>query len=317
MYVVSLDRLLLFVFLGVNALTLLGGCASITAVPLEPDGLAAVEGAQPGFRYYTPRPYLLVAEAPGGTPSSNQPPAAVDVPPVVAHPPAALVAPAPPIAPAPAAPPIAPAPAAPPAAAAHPGAPGAGPVPANQQNQPPNQQNGSPSTAPATDTSFIASNGTTYVAKLIYLPDYSRPMAVKMNTGLLGTTSVQMTLQDGWMLTNVSANADNSKMADVLTAAVQALSAGSTGGASKAASTAAATAKPPGEGPHAPETNVLRPGLYALDYDFGNSRVSFVCAIAYFGSSGIVPAKPKEPGACGPDRSRPPPALISRLRVRG
>jgi hypothetical protein len=185
------------------------------------------------------------------------------------------------------------------------GAPGAGS--AKQGSQ----QDGQGSQAPAastSDLSFTATNGTTYIAKLIYLPDYSRPMAVNMDTGLVGITSVQLTLQDGWMLTNVSANADNSKMADVLTAAIQALSSSATGGASKATS---ATAKAPGGGPEVDQ--VLRPGLYAFDYNYGMSRVSAVCAIAYFDSHGSRPAPPRDPGACGPEFARPSPAVLRTL----
>lgn len=300
------------------------GCAAVTAVPLEADGLSRVEGAEPGFRYYMPRPYLLVARMPaaggsagGGLPKQQNVLPSAPPPPVPGKGGAAVAPPAEgggDAGKAGAAPPQAGAEVPKAVKSVAPGAPGAAPAaPANPGAQQSSQQGGQQQTAPApaSDLSFAATNGTTYVAKLIYLPDYSRPMAVNMNTGLLGTTSVQLTIQDGWMLTNVSANADNSKAADVLTAAIQALSSAGTGGASKAAS--AATSKAPGGGPQGTVDQVLRPGLYAFDYEYALSRVTSVCAVAYFDSSGSRPTRPGDPGACGPDFSRPAPAVLRTL----
>jgi hypothetical protein len=285
--------------LGTGFSSLLAGCASVTAIPLEADGLNAVPGAQPGFRYYIPRPYLLVAEAPaakagGGAPQKPAPEG--EMPPKKPPPKDAQKDPA--------------------KDAARDGKriAGAPPDPTNKKTDSTTSDGGDgskPASTPATDTSFqIGDSGKTYIAKLIYLPDYSRPMAVELNTGLVGISRVDMTLQDGWMLTNVSANADNSKMGDVLTAAIQALSTSATGGASKAATAASGAAKKAGAPPpHAPPNQVLRPGLYAFDYNYGMSRVSFLCAVAYFGPGGSEPAT--GPGACGPDYSRPIPPPVS------
>jgi hypothetical protein len=251
------------------------GCAQVSDIPLQPDGLTPIVGASRGFRHYLPRPYLLVMELPppassGGSPGSGN---IVDVPP----PPGFQQ---------------------PPGAAPAAGGTGTGSKPPASTDT----QAGSSQTPP-TDTGFLASTAT-YVAKLIYLQDYSRPMAVTLDPGLFGLASVSLSLQDGWMLTNVSANADNTKFADVVTAAIQAIS--STGGAPKAASTATKAAGPPGAGPSGtpPISNVLKPGLYAFDFTVGASRVSGLCAIAYFDSSGSHLTKPGDVGACGPDQSR-------------
>src|ERR1700674_4096051 len=46
---------------------LLAGCAPrIAATPLAPDGATPLPGAASGFRYFLPRPYLLVMEIPAG-----------------------------------------------------------------------------------------------------------------------------------------------------------------------------------------------------------------------------------------------------------
>jgi hypothetical protein len=267
---------------GICLSVLAASCASVTAIPLEPDGLTAVPGAQAGFRYYMPRPYLLVTEVPPSTGGGTAPPPAVDVRPNGLSDPA--------------------------------GAPGATPTtPGKQDSTDGGGASASAATAANTNTGYLHSNGTTYLVKLIYLPDYSRPMAVQMDTGLVGTTSMQMNLQDGWMLTSVSANADNSKMADVLTAAISALSSTVGGAGTKASS----TSKPP-SGPQAAHQakpdRVLRPGLYAFDYNFGMSRVSFLCAIAYFDSRGSRPADPlTDRGACSSEFARPNPKVISTL----
>jgi hypothetical protein len=63
-------------------------------------------------------------------------------------------------------------------------------------------------------------------------------MAVSVSTGLFGIATLQLTLQDGWMLTG-----DNSKLGDVTIAAIQALSSATTGGASKAGLAAAGQAQ--------------------------------------------------------------------------
>ncbi len=169
----------------------LTGCASITAVPLNPDGsekLAADSShAVQGIRYYMPKPYLLVTELPEaakdtastgdntGNTGNNK---------------------------------------------------GAGAPKKTKKggNQAAGNKNGSkkddtadktgdtptastPSSS-AADTSFSASSGT-YSIKLIYLPDYSKPMALQANSGILGTTNFTPTLLDGWMLTNMTGSVDS------------------------------------------------------------------------------------------------------------
>jgi hypothetical protein len=59
-----------------------------------------------------------------------------------------------------------------------------------------NQPKTSTPTASAADTSFSAAMAQ-YAVKLIYLPNYSQPMALRMRYGLLGTVSAAPTLQDG------------------------------------------------------------------------------------------------------------------------
>jgi hypothetical protein len=346
--------------LGAGVSSLLTGCASVTAIPLEPDGLAAVPGAQTGFRYFLPRPYLLVAEAPaaktgGGSnaPSSqtNKPscfipgqPGNVDCKVAADHKAAADAAAAEKkdAAAAAAAAEKGDAAAAAAAAAAEKKDAKAAADAAEKEKEdaaaaaenkgrvgtapkspapaaPPGGTDGSDSkaaSAPATDTSFQVGDGKTYIAKLIYLPDYSRPMAVELNTGLVGISKADLQLQDGWMLTSVSANADNSKMGDVLTAAIQALSTSSTGGATKAASKAATgavgSAAPTKGKVEAPRNPALRPGLYAFDYSYGMSRVSAICAVSFFDSNGITTPATGQ-GACGPDYSRPMLPPVSAL----
>ena len=175
-----------------SSLAALSACASINAVPLTADGTSALPGAEKGFRYYLPRPYLLVTELPA-TASAASGPKIVNPP----GPPAPKGFKIPP-------------------GAAPGGKGGAGPgggdggaatagadgSDSSQKNTP--QQTGQASNA-TTNSGFSASTPT-YSIKLIYLPDYSRPMAVTMSTGMFGTASMQLTLQDGWMLTNVSAN---------------------------------------------------------------------------------------------------------------
>jgi len=243
------NPVILFVFM-------LGGCANITATALQPDGRSEIPGAASGFRYYPPKPYLLVMELPAPAPTPPNTPGKTGL-----------------------------------------AAPKAPSSTDNSQTQAPASQ----SPAPVTDLSFLASSAT-QIAKVIYLPDYQHPMAVTMSTGLLGIASLQLTLQDGWLLTNVSANGDNSKLGDVMIAALQAVSAGATGGASKAAPTAAQT-----KNALAGLTGgrVLAPGLYAFDYVPGTSRVAAVCAVAYFDSTGSHPPQAGDPGACGPSVSAP------------
>jgi hypothetical protein len=299
----------------------LSGCASISAIPLGADGLTAIPGAVEGIRYYPPRPYLLVMALPVDPTSSTgtsgttmptvvnppqRPPGVGPLQPLPAPGPAAAPAPGPGPAPVPA-----PRPEYPPPGAAAPATP-------NNTNGSPSAQNGSQgqqaSSTPgsASDTSFSAT-ATTYVAKIVYFPDFAHPMALKMTTGPFGTASMQVTLQDGWMLTNISMNADSSQNATLLTSAMQALAGGLTGGASTAAGAVAKAAPAPGSAPTRggvppnTATGILAPGLYAFNYTAGYSRVSSVCAIAYFSSAGSrFPTAPGMLGACPADEPRMP-----------
>src|ERR1043165_8063979 len=153
------------------ACLLLFGCAGVTAISLEADCYAAVPRAAPGFRYFLPRPYLLVTELPEAS-SAPSGPIIKDInPPGFVNPPGT-----------------------PP--------PGAEPKGGDKGGDGGGQTTASAG-APSSNTSFMASTAN-YMVKLIYLPDYSRPMAVTMNAGLLGTASMNLTLQDGWMLTGAT-----------------------------------------------------------------------------------------------------------------
>lgn len=95
-----------------------------------------------------------------------------------------------------------------------------------------------------------------------------------------------------------------------MTSVLQAIAGGSSGGATTAAGATAGKAKggAPGAAPtgQQPVDRILAPGLYAFDYSFNQSRVQSVCAVAYFDSNGSShPTTDKDPGACGPDVSRP------------
>lgn len=194
-----------------------------------------------------------------------------------------------------------------------PQAPGAA-KPANNQN---NSNQGNQSTtkqansgaAPSNtgDTSFQITTPT-YVLKLVYLPDYSHMTAVTMSTGLFGTASLQLALQNG-MLTSVSANGDNTKLADVLTSVLQAATGASTGGASTAATKAASASKAlttaPGAAPSPATDAILAPGLYAFEYSDSSGRPTGICALSYFDSNGSHPTPAGDPGTCPPDVPRP------------
>jgi hypothetical protein len=296
------ERAIFGATLGVMGCIGLVACAKVSAVPLDPSGIDAIPGATPGFRYYMPRPYLLVTKLPSEAPAGGAP-KSVSIQPFCD--PTKTECPKndqPP-------PPGASKGAAPKNGTSKDG--NSTDTGSSGKTETPGQQN-APAAAPPTDTSFMASTAT-YMVKLVYLPDYSRPMAVNMDSGLLGVTSIQLTLQDGWMLTNVSANSDNSKTADVLTAAISALTGNAASGAAKSTSSSSKGSPPGGLGT-IPPNQILRPGLYAFDYDYGMSRVSFVCAVAYFDARGTIrPTYPRDRGACGPDMFRPPSAAISAL----
>jgi len=197
-------------FLSCVAITgVLTSCAQLTSVPLLPNG-AKDTSQEEGIRYYLPRPYLLVAElpiAPAGSQDQNLDITA-DTPP----------------------------------ARKETSGDTSGNSPSKNQPQAATtqQQTAAPSAAPA-DTSFSATM-VSYSVKLIYLPDYSRPMALKMSSGLFGTVSAVPALQDGWMLTSLSGSSDS---AAALTALAGLVSGTATGGAKAATTVPSSKAVPP------------------------------------------------------------------------
>ncbi len=237
-------------------------------VPLDIQGKKAEPGAEQGFRIPRMTPYLVVAELPGKTTSvtPNAGGAAAAGKKVVA----ALPAP-------------------PPGGGLVPGAPvAAGPFGPGAADATPAADASTPAPAVGTgsDTSFVAQTDT-FVMKIVYLPDYSHAVAVRVKSGLFGASSLQLSFQNG-MLTAVGGKVDNSKAADVATAALQAIASVATGGAAKAAAAAA-----PGAAPGAGETAItkpdkppLRPGIYAFVPVTSRSPLG-VCTVAYFTPNGV------------------------------
>lgn len=237
--------------LAASSVAVLSACAQVTAIQLEPASLTARPGAPDGFVYYMPRPYLLVTALPTASSVVREPTATFPD--------------------------------------RSPASQGGGQPPGRQAPQdfqlPPGAEDGggggdaSKSPPQTTNTSYQASNDL-YMLKLIYLPDMSRPMAVRVSSGLFGAASAQLSFQDGWMLTAASGNSD-SKAAETLTAlAALATSIG------KAVVGGAAPGGAPGSGPDrtaAPPSNVLAPGLYAFDYDAGTGRLRSLCRVTGFG----------------------------------
>jgi hypothetical protein len=206
---------------------MLTACASVTAVPLDSDGTRPWLdwlgfGRASGIRYYLPKPYLLVTELP----AAPNPPAAPTSP-GGSNPPSSGVR-----------------------ALAKKGGGGGGGGGGDQnqaQNQGQNQggngnqpQSSTP-TAPPSDTSFSAAMAQ-YAVKLVYLPDYSQPMALRMRSGLLGTVSAAPTLQDGWMLTSMNGSVA-SGVPETLQALASIASGVASGGTSSGAGAATKAAK--------------------------------------------------------------------------
>lgn len=251
----------------------ISGCAGISVTPLTTTG-APDTTQQEGFRYYVPKPYLLVVEIPtasadGADSLQNQ---------------------------------IRPAPTNPAPAAGTVGAPptigGGAPLVIGENNpqpvrpgqpprhagQPPAGSHAAGAAAPASDTtgkggapsatsdtnttttgdtSFYAAN-TIYVIKLIYLPDYSHPMAVGVHSGLIGTSSIQLGFQNGWMLTSLNGSSDN-KVAETLASVASLIGAvkGVGGGGGGGGTTGGGGGHAAG-GAYVPQAMLL-PGLYAFD----------------------------------------------------
>jgi hypothetical protein len=262
---------------GVVFLTLLlAGCASINVKPLDADGKRILPNADAGLRYYLPKPYLLVMRLPADPKSAALPDS------VPANPPNANTTPN--------APPPVQNKASHPAAIGHAGAgnpPGGAAAPAakpdpgagvDSPKTPAIDQSQSPGAGAAVGSTQFTASSPTYVAKLIYLPDYSKPMAITTSTGV-GTVNLGAQLQDGWMLTSLQASSD-SKTADILTSIASAIT-GSLGAAT--GSSAAKKAGPPGGGPQA----LLPAGLYMFDFERDPTAAAFgavkqICFVTLF-----------------------------------
>lgn len=237
-----------------SALVALGGCAGVSVRQLNYD-LSVKRDAPDGAVYYLPKPYLLVTRLPakaGGLPADF-----------------------------------------------HDGAEPGGGKEGGSATKPGegaakpgdgDDKGGGDDAAPAaisdgTNTSYQVQTSD-YVLKLIYLPDLTRPMSITARTGLFGSVKLSPTLQDGWMLTAFSSEAD-SKIAEVL----EHLSGVIT--SIRVPAGKADEAEPGGGGP---ASEVLKPGLYEFHYD-QHGRLTGLCALTNFTAEGVeAPAK----GACVP-----------------
>jgi hypothetical protein len=123
--------------------------------------------------------------------------------------------------------------------------------------------------APVSDTSFAASTPA-YSVKIIYLPDYEHPMAMKQSTGIFGSAAMKPVLQDGWMLVSLDASADSGTPAAI--SALASIAGQIVGGGAGAAAKGAAAA--PSGGPKL-KSAVLPPGLYSLGGKDGVKPVVF------------------------------------------
>jgi hypothetical protein len=248
-----------FAIISIIPLAALCGCASVDVKPLDSDGVKIKSSADAGLRYYMPKPYLLVMRLPPDTPPGGQSDDTVQDP-GAAHMPTQ--------------PPTTSHPAPGGSAGGHPTAPATAPShasPDTSSKDSPAQSDSSPSTAGVASTQFSAANGR-YVAKLIYLPDLSKPMAITTTTGF-GAVTLGATLQEGWMLTSLQASSD-SKTAEILTAVAAGIGATHGGGGGGSGS---GGKQQPGGGP-----NTLPAGLYMFDYGPDGKAVAGLCYVTLF-----------------------------------
>jgi hypothetical protein len=231
---------------------IVSACAKVSVIPLDTNGNATFKAE--GMRYYMPRPYLLVMRLPatssqsGVTSETTRPNMGgrTSPPSIIGPPPPGSIPPG-------------------------------GPSPNKTDNGQPSGGPSSGGQTPITDTSYQAVSDQ-YVAKLIYLPDMSQPMAVTESPGLFGTVSMGASLQDGWMLTSLQGSGDT-KTAETI-GAIASLVSSLQGGAAKPA----AAAKAPGAlTPE--EVNVLQPqllsaGLY--DFMYRDGTLAGMCRLASF-----------------------------------
>ena len=239
--------------IALSAAIALSGCATVTAIPIDPKTGKARDGVQQGIPYYLPAPYLLVTEVP----LDPQPTSKV-------------------------------------------GGGGGGGGGSNQQTDLGKQDaakgNGDGTAGATTNTSFGMFTAQ-YGVKLIYLPDHSRPMVLTQSAGI-GATQLNPTLQDGWMLTSLSSSAD-SKVAETLASVASLISATHGGSSSGGSGTSGNDKKGGGPGnPVVPPARALPPGLYKLVYDSTTGRLTGLCEVKNFDSTGIVDAQIAQ--ACPP-----------------
>jgi hypothetical protein len=241
----------------IGLLVALGGCAQVTSLPLTASGQIDTT-QQPGIRYYLPKPYLLVAEVPVDpkvteTQESEDPKKGVAYQITTGG--------------------------------------GSTSKPKKGDKGSSSDQSkaaSSGSSAGAADTSFSMMTQQ-YGFKLIYLPDYAHPMALKADTGLFGSVEIKPTLADGWMLTGIDASSD-SKVAETLSAISSLVSAAEGGGAATGTSAAAHSfgAKLAAHFAGTPATTapILPPGLYELNFDAGG-KLTGISRVVYFCNSGV------------------------------
>ncbi|QYE35644.1 hypothetical protein KZX46_06625 [Polymorphobacter sp. PAMC 29334] len=145
------------------------------------------------------------------------------------------------------------------------------------------------------DTGFVAQSDT-FVMKIVYLPDYSHSVAVRVRSGMFGSSSLQLSFENG-MLTAVGGKVDNSKAGDVAVAALQAISTIATGGASKAGGGGAAAPGGAERIESKPDRPPLRPGVYAF-VPVATENPLGICTVAYFTEDGVVAPSPSEAIGC-------------------
>lgn len=238
---------------------ILSACAGVSFRQLDPSDLRAKAGAPEGAVYYLPRPYLLVTRLPqtGAGPVQPSPVANVTPPPSRGG-------------------------------ARRRGQDAQSPLPIDF-TQIPMTRGGAETPAASAATSLGASDQSfslvvgNYAIKLVYLPDMSRPMSMSVRSGLFGVSSLNPTLQNGWMLTDFEASAENSGFADVLNAVAGLINTGVLGGATGGAAAAGGG----GASAAAVDGEVLPPGLYDFDFDAETGRLTRLCSISLFTSQGV------------------------------
>ncbi len=139
-----------------------------------------------------------------------------------------------------------------------------------------------------------------YVAKLVYLPDFSHQQVISASAGLFGTVSLAPQLQDG-ALVSLNGSADNSKMVDVLTALISAGTSAASGGASGAASAASKAAQNKSLGNIPAPSTFLLPGLYRFEYNEDGFLIGLRKMTGFCDATGKYGSVPKEIDRQNPD----------------